>query len=345
MATILVTGGLGYIGSHTVVALQQAGHEVLVIDNLANSSLEVLNRIKSITGKRPKFKQLDMQNDTKLRLFFRKNTHIQGVIHFAAHKSVPDSIENPLVYYQNNVGILVNLSKIMRQHSIQGLVFSSSCSVYGNPTSLPVTENMPFQEVESPYARTKRMCEEILKDVSIAYPSSKIISLRYFNPLGAHDSGKLGEDSTVAPSNLLPLLLQKALGIRTDFHVFGNNYPTPDGTCVRDYIHIEDLAQAHVAAIARILEEKNKRSYEVFNVGTGKGHSVLEVIDSFERVSGIKLSYTMAQRRAGDVAAVYADATHAQKELGWKAHKTLDEMVLSAWHWEQYKQHLRKNAR
>ncbi len=338
MATILITGGLGYIGSHTALALQQVGYTVLILDNLANAELETLNRIKRITGKKPSFAKIDMQDYKGLSLYLKQHPEIEAVIHFAAHKSVGESVANPLAYYQNNLGSLLNLLRAMEENGLKNLVFSSSCSVYGEVHSLPVVEQTPTQAM-SPYGNTKKVSEEILQDVAKArHGSFPIIALRYFNPVGAHESGFLGETSKTPANNLVPVLMQKALGIRAELHVFGHDYDTIDGTCVRDYIHVEDLAQAHIAATQRLLENKQTQNYEVFNVGAGKGYSVMQVIESFERVSGIKLSYTLSPRREGDVSAVYADVQLVEKELNWKATKTLDEMTLSAWHWEQYYQ-------
>lgn len=338
-ATILVTGGLGYIGSHTVVALQQANYEVIVMDNLYNSSIEVLERIKRITGKRPRFVKSDLMSAKKLETFFKANPQIEGVIHFAAYKSVPESVANPLAYYQNNVGSLLNLLQSLQKASCSNFVFSSSCSVYGQPEALPVTESNTHLAPTSPYGSTKKVCEEILQDVA-QKDVLNAISLRYFNPVGAHESGKLGEDSKESPGNLVPILMQKALGIRQELSVFGNDYPTPDGTCIRDYIHIEDLAQAHVSAIEYLLAGKAQRPHEIYNLGTGKGYTVLEVIHAFERVSGVKVYSQIVSRRAGDIAMIYADASLAQNTLGWKATRSLEEMLLSAWHWEQYKQNI-----
>lgn len=336
MTTILITGGLGYIGSHTAVALQQAGYEVLIIDNLMNAELETLNRIERVTGKKPAFYEIDMRDYQRLHHFLHEHPEIKAVIHFAAYKSVGESVADPIRYYQNNLESLLNLLQAMQVCQMPNLVFSSSCSVYGEVKNLPVVEQTPTQAA-SPYGNTKKVGEEILRDVAKAYQNAfNIISLRYFNPTGAHESGFLGETSKNIPNNLFPLLMQKALGIRSEFKVFGNDYNTPDGTCIRDYIHVEDLAEAHIKATERLLNAEQKENYEVFNVGTGKGYSVLEVIQSFESVSGIRLSYSFAPKREGDVSAVYAHVDLVEKELGWKATRTLDEMTLSAWHWEQY---------
>lgn len=334
--TILVTGGLGYIGSHTVVVLQQAGYEVIIIDNLSNSTVSVLQRIESITGVLPDLKRVNVQDYAKLRKTFKNITKVDAVIHFAAQKSVSDSVSNPLAYYQNNVGGLLNLLRVMQETGTKNLIFSSSCTVYGDIKKMPVSETQALGQASSPYGNTKIVCEEILQDFAKANPTFHNISLRYFNPIGAHDSGKLGEMSKGTPNNLLPLLLQKALGIRTEFNVYGNDYATADGTCIRDYIHVEDLADAHLKALERVLNQTQTENCESFNLGTGMGYSVLNVIASFEKVAGISLSYKIAPRRQGDIEAIYANPTAAEHHLGWKATKSLDEMVLSAWHWEQY---------
>lgn len=343
--TILVTGGLGYIGSHTIVALQQAGYDVVITDNLSNSTANVLQRIESITGKIPDLKRANVQDYSKLKKVFKSIPKIDAVIHFAALKSVSDSVSNPLEYYQNNVGGLLNLLRVMQEFEVMNLIFSSSCTVYGNATKIPVSETEALGQASSPYGNTKIICEELLQDFTKANPTFKNISLRYFNPIGAHESGKLGETSKGTPNNLLPLLLQKALGIRDEFNVFGNDYATSDGTCIRDYVHVEDLAEAHLKALERILSQKQTENCEAFNIGTGIGYSVLNVITSFEKVSGISLSYKIAPRRQGDVEAIYANPTLAEKKLGWKATKSLDEMVLSAWHWEQYYRNILKKKK
>lgn len=339
MATILITGGLGYIGSHTALAFHEAGHEVLLLDNLANAEIQTLDRLKKISGKKFQFNKVDLQDDTKLRNYIKTHPQIDAVIHFAAYKSVSESVSNPIAYYQNNLVGLLNLLRVMQENNMGNLVFSSSCSVYGEVKELPVTEQTPIHKPVSPYGNTKKIGEEILQDVAQAFPDFfNITSLRYFNPIGAHESGLLGETSRTAPNNLLPLLMQKALGLRKEFKIWGNDYDTPDGTCIRDYIHVEDLAEAHVKATEYALNKPKKQAYQVFNLGTGKGCSVLEVIQTFEQVSGITLSYQMAPRRQGDVSAIYANAQLAENVLEWKAKRNLADMVLSAWHWEQYYQ-------
>ena len=333
---IVVTGGTGYIGSHTVVELQQQGFEVLVIDNLSNSELGVLEGIEKITGIRPAFAALDLCDKAGLTQYFKENTGIQGVIHFAALKAVGESVKEPLKYYQNNLYSLINLLEMMQKHQVPHFVFSSSCTVYGQPAQLPVTEAAPIQKAESPYGNSKQISEEIIQDLAKINPSFQAISLRYFNPIGAHESALIGELPLGVPNNLVPFITQTAIGIRTKLQVFGNDYDTPDGSCIRDYIHVVDLAKAHVVAIQRLLNKQNPKNYEYFNLGTGKGSSVLEVIQAFEKVSGQALNYEIAERREGDIAMIYADTQLASKELGWKAEKKLEDMVRDAWNWEQY---------
>jgi len=330
---ILVTGGTGYIGSHTVVELQQKGHEVIIVDNLSNSNIKVLDAIESISGTKPQFEQFDLGDPTKTAGFFKRNADIEGIIHFAAFKAVGESVQLPLKYYHNNLFSLVNILEGMKENKIQNLVFSSSCTVYGQPEKLPVTEDAPVQKAESPYGNTKQISEEIIED-SIKATDIKGIALRYFNPIGAHESAKIGELPLGVPNNLMPFITQTAIGIRECLSVFGDDYNTPDGTAVRDYIHVVDLAKAHVVAVERMAGNKMKKPFEFFNLGTGKGSSVLEVINSFERSTGETLNYKIVGRRAGDVEQVWADTNFANRELGWKAEKTLDEMTLSAWKWE-----------
>ncbi len=332
---ILITGGTGYIGSHTVVELIEQEYEVLIIDNLSNSEGFIVDRIEQITGIRPKFYKFDLLNEQKLDDFFAENKDITGVIHFAAAKAVGESVEKPLFYYKNNLGGMINLLDAMKKHGIENFVFSSSCTVYGQPDKLPVTEKAPVKAAESPYGYTKQVCENILKDTINSGASIKGIALRYFNPIGAHHSGLIGELPRGVPNNLLPFITQTAYGIREQLSVFGNDYNTPDGSCIRDYIHVVDLAKAHIVAIERLIEEKNRTAYEMFNLGTGNGFSVLEVIKSFEKVSDTKLNYKIVARRAGDIEQIWADTSFANNELGWKAEKSLDEMTLSAWKWEQ----------
>ena len=332
--TILVTGGLGYIGSHTVVELQNEGFEVIIVDNLSNSSLEVLDGIERITGKRPTFEQFDLRGKQKVQKFFRTYDFV-GTIHFAASKAVKESVENPLLYYENNIGTLVNLlQELIKQDSVN-LIFSSSRTVYGRLDNEPMSENLTFRPAESPYGNTKKIGEDILKDTCQVNDNLSVISLRYFNPVGAHSSAMIGELPLGEPQNLVPYITQTAMGIHKGLKVFGGDWPTKDGTCVRDYIHVVDVAKAHMIALKRLLERKNESNFEYFNLGSGKGNTVLEVIDSFERVSGRKLNYQIVGRRPGDDAIAYADTDKANKILGWKAESTLDEAIKSAWDWEQ----------
>lgn len=333
--TVLVTGGTGYIGSHTAVELINEGYDVAIIDNLSNSNKDSLDGIEKITGKRPKFEEFDLGDAAKVRQFFTNNTEIKAIIHFAASKAVGESVEKPLLYYRNNLTSLLNLLSAMIEFDIPNIVFSSSCTVYGQPEKLPVTEDAPIQKALSPYGNTKQICEEIISDTIFANSSLKAISLRYFNPIGAHPSALIGELPLGVPANLVPFITQTAIGLRDQLKVFGNDYDTSDGTCVRDYIHVVDLAKAHVVAIARLLENKNKTNYEVFNIGTGNGNTVLDIIKTFEKVSGVKLNYKIVDRRPGDIEKVWADTSFANNELGWKAVSTLDETLLSAWKWEQ----------
>ena len=304
MPTILVTGGLGFIGSHTVVELQQAGYEVIIVDNLSNSSIEVLDRISKITGKKPIFEQIDLREKSKVEDFFQRYTSIEGVIHFAASKAVGESVEKPLLYYENNIASLIYILQELQKKEKVSFIFSSSCTVYGQADELPVSENAPFKQAESPYGNTKQINEEIIRDTCHISANIKAISLRYFNPIGAHSSALIGELPNGVPQNLVPYITQTAIGLRESLSVYGNDYPTPDGTCIRDYIHVVDLAKAHIAALERLLKENNESNYEVFNIGTGKGSSVLEVIKAFEKVTG-------------------------------KAELTLEDALLSAWNWEK----------
>ncbi|MGB0274968.1 MAG: UDP-glucose 4-epimerase GalE [Flavobacteriaceae bacterium] len=332
---ILVTGGLGYIGSHTVVALQEKGYKVLIVDDLSNSSVEVLDGIETASGNRPTFVELNLQDAKALASLFEKH-RITGIIHFAAFKAVGESVQKPVAYYQNNLGSLLNLlAEVEKADAPIPFIFSSSCTVYGEATELPITENAPVQPAMSPYGNTKQIGEEILVDAVNAIEGFRVIALRYFNPIGAHPSIAIGELPLGKPQNLVPFITQTAAGIYPKLTVFGNDYPTPDGTNVRDYIHVVDLAEAHVVAMERILEQKSADAYEVFNLGTGKGSSVLEVIQSFERVSRQKLPYEIGARREGDVVAAYANTTKANTVLGWKTKRSLDEAIASAWKWEQ----------
>ncbi|MCD6658777.1 MAG: UDP-glucose 4-epimerase GalE [Lentimicrobium sp.] len=331
---ILVTGGTGYIGSHTVVELQQQGYDVVIVDNLSNSHAGVVDRIAEITGKRPEFYNFDLIDREKTKTFFEICKDISGIIHFAAYKAVGESMNNPLMYYRNNLDSLINILQGMQDNGISNLVFSSSCTVYGQPDELPVRETSPIKEAWSPYGNTKQMSEQILKFAVEAH-SLKTIALRYFNPIGAHESALIGELPLGIPNNLVPFITQTAIGLRKSLSVFGSDYNTPDGTAIRDYIHVVDLAKAHVVAVDRMISGKTKLPFEIFNLGTGNGFSVLEVIQSFEKVSGGKLNYQIVDRRPGDVEKVWADTSFANEELGWKALKNLDEMMLSAWNWEK----------
>lgn len=331
---ILVTGGLGYIGSHTAVALQQAGFEVLIVDNMSNSSIDVLQGIAQITGEIPQFTYLDLRDKSEVQNYFKAHKDIDGIIHFAASKAVGESVENPLLYYENNLNTLVYLLQECEKYKIQHFIFSSSCTVYGEPDSLPITENAPIKVANSPYGNTKQISEEIIFDTT-QISGLKAIALRYFNPIGAHETAEIGELPLGVPQNLVPFITQTAIGLREKLSVFGNDYPTEDGSCIRDYIHVMDLAEAHVVALQRLLAKKNQTAFEVFNVGTGKGSSVFEVIKAFEKAAGQPLNYQVVDRRPGDVTAVYADTTKANQDLGWRARRSLDEALSSAWKWEQ----------
>ncbi|MES2864962.1 MAG: UDP-glucose 4-epimerase GalE [Bacteroidota bacterium] len=331
---IVVTGGLGFIGSHTVVELQNEGFEVIAIDNLSNSSIEVLDGIERITGKKPIFENIDLREKTAVQNFFKKHSGISGVIHFAASKAVGESVENPLLYYENNINALVYVLQEMIQLDHANFIFSSSCTVYGQAETMPITENASVQPAASPYGNTKQIGEEIIADVTKVSKLNAIL-LRYFNPIGAHESAEIGELPLGVPQNLVPFITQTAFGIRKELSVYGNDYPTTDGTAIRDYIHVVDLAKAHVIAMLRLLNEKNTDKVETFNLGTGTGSSVLEVIQSFEKVSGQKLNYKIVGRRDGDITEAYANTDKANTILGWKAKLSLDESLASAWKWEQ----------
>lgn len=330
---ILVTGGTGYIGSHTAVELLRADYEVVLVDNLSNSISRIVEQIEKVSGKRQVFYHADLCNLADIQRIFEEHPDIKGVVHFAAYKAVGESVAQPLKYYQNNLVSLMNLLQVMGEHDVEALAFSSSCTVYGQPATLPVTEDSPVQTAFSPYGNTKQISEEILSD-TVAASALRVISLRYFNPIGAHPSGLIGELPFGIPNNLVPIITQTAAGLRPSFMVYGNDYNTPDGTCIRDYIHVVDLANAHVVSIDRVLGHKMKTPFEVFNLGTGKGTSVLEALEAFERVSGQKLNYAIAGRREGDVEQVWADTSRANRVLGWKSTKDLDEMMASAWQWE-----------
>jgi len=335
MKQILVTGGTGYIGSHTTVELQNAGFEVVIVDNFSNSSFEVLDGIEKISGKRPLFEEFDLIDREKVDQFFGKYSSIEAIIHFAAFKAVGESVAHPVKYYRNNLASLVNILEAMDKYQVSGMVFSSSCTVYGQPDTLPVTENAPVKQANSPYGNTKQVSEEIIQDMLVACPGLKAIALRYFNPVGAHESALIGELPLGVPQNLVPFITQTAAGLRNQLSVFGSDYNTPDGTAIRDYIHVVDLAKAHVIAVQRLLESKNKKPFEVFNLGTGQGLSVLDVVTTFEKVSGQKLNYKIVDRRPGDVEKVYADTRFANEELGWKAESSLEDILSSAWKWER----------
>jgi UDP-glucose 4-epimerase len=331
---ILVTGGTGFIGSHTVVELQQSGHEVLIIDDLSNSRIEVLDAITEITGLRPAFEQVDITDREALKsVFIKYEGKIAGVIHFAAKKAVGESVEKPLLYYRVNVGGTVNLLECMAAHDIQNIVFSSSCTVYGQPDVIPVDETAPRKEAESPYGNTKAICEDVLRDASVS-SALKVVALRYFNPIGAHESALIGELPLGTPNNLVPYITQTGIGKREQLTVHGNDYPTPDGTCIRDYIHVVDLAKAHLSALNRIFDRNQKAFFEVFNIGTGKGSSVMEVIHAFEKVSGKTLNYRIGPRRSGDITQVFAETSLSNNELGWRAELGLEDALRSAWNWE-----------
>ncbi|WP_298879331.1 UDP-glucose 4-epimerase GalE [uncultured Polaribacter sp.] len=333
MKRILVTGGLGFIGSHTVVELQNEGFEVVIIDDLSNTSIGVLDKIAEITGTKPHFYQIDLRVKNDVKTFF-DNNKVDGIIHFAAFKAVGESMSKPLDYYENNLGSLVYLLQEMRDRKLDNFIFSSSCTVYGQADELPITEKAPVKTAESVYGNTKQIGEEILKDASKAHDLN-IIALRYFNPIGAHSSIKIGEFPLGVPQNLIPFVTQTAAGMRDELSVFGDDYETEDGTAVRDYIHVVDLAKAHIAALQRLINKNNKENYEYFNVGTGKGSSVLEIINAFEKVNNLKLNYKIVGRREGDITAAFADTTIANKELGWKTEKSLEEALESAWKWQQ----------
>lgn len=335
MAKILVTGGTGYIGSHTVVELQKVGFEVMIVDNLSNSSIDVLSGIEKITGIRPAFENIDCVDYVSMDRMFERHNNIEAIIHFAASKAVGESVEKPLLYYRNNLVSLINLLQLMPIHKVKNIVFSSSCTVYGQPDLLPVTEDAPIKPALSPYGNTKQIGEEIIRDTIYSNPSYQSVILRYFNPIGAHSSAEIGELPNGVPNNLLPFVTQTAIGLRKQLQVFGSDYNTPDGSCVRDYIHVVDLAKAHVIAVERMLNHGTKSRVETFNLGTGRGLSVLEIIQTFEKVTGVSVPYKIVGRREGDIEKVWADPTFANEELGWTANETVEETLRSAWVWEQ----------
>lgn len=333
MSKILVTGGLGYIGSHTVVALQNAGYEVVIIDDLSNTDIDFLNRITSITNIKPAYFEIDLKNQEKVNEFFQQN-NVDGIIHFAAYKAVGESVEKPLMYYRNNLVGLLNVLDAMKDFDTDNIIFSSSCTVYGQADKMPIDEKTPLKKPESPYGKTKQMGEEILEDFSSAFDKN-VICLRYFNPVGAHQTAKIGELPKGVPNNLIPYVTQTAAGIRETLSVWGDDYPTRDGTAIRDYIDVNDLADAHVKAINRLVEKKNKSKLEFFNLGTGTGSTVLEVVNAFKNANDLKLNYQIKERRAGDIIEAYADNSFAENELGWQPKTTLAESMRTAWEWQK----------
>ena len=334
MGKILVTGGLGYIGSHTVVALHESGYSVLIVDDLSNSERDVLKGLDQILGFTPEFMELDLRDKSAVKNLFNEHS-FDGVIHFAASKAVGESVENPLLYYENNINGLVYVLQNCLAHGVHNFIFSSSCTVYGEPDHLPIDESAPIKRALSPYGNTKQIAEEILHDLC-KVSDLRTILLRYFNPIGAHDSALIGELPKGVPQNLVPFITQTAAGLRQELSVFGDDYPTPDGSCIRDYIHVMDLAEAHVVALDRLVNNAQKEPVEVFNLGTGQGNSVLEVIQTFEKATGVKLPYKIVGRRAGDVIAVYADTTKATQVLGWSTKRDLSASLASAWAWEKH---------
>ena len=332
---ILVTGGLGFIGSHTTVELQQAGYEVVIIDNLSNSNIEVLDGIEKITGIRPVFVEGDCTNIDTLHELFKANPGINGIINFAASKAVGESIHKPILYYRNNLNILINLLDLMPVYGVKGFVFSSSCTVYGEPDKNPITEDAPTKKATSPYGATKQMSEDIIADVVKSGAPIKAILLRYFNPIGAHPSAEIGELPNGVPQNLVPYLTQTAIGVRKELSIFGDDYDTPDGSCIRDFINVVDLAKAHVVALARMLEDKSDEKLEVFNIGTGEGLSGLQLLHAFEKATGVKVPHKIVGRREGDIVKIWADPKKANEVLGWKAQESIEDTMLSAWNWQK----------
>lgn len=331
---ILVTGGAGYIGSHTAVELQNAGYEVIIVDNLSNSTADSIDGIEKITGKRPVFEKLDLNDVEALKALFEKYIGISGIIHFAASKAVGESVEKPLLYYRNNLNSLINLLDLMPKYNVKGIVFSSSCTVYGEPDLNPIDETAPIKPAASPYGNTKQINEEIIHDYIKSGANIKSIILRYFNPIGAHPTAEIGELPNGVPQNLVPFITQTAIGVRQQLSVFGDDYNTPDGSCIRDFINVVDLAKAHVVAIDRMLNDKSDDKVEIFNLGTGRGVSVLELIQVFEKVSGEKLNYKIVGRRAGDIEKIWAEPTKANTVLGWTAKETVEDTMASAWKWQ-----------
>lgn len=342
---ILVTGGTGYIGSHTVVELLNNGYDVISIDNLSNSNADVNERIETICGRKPIFFQIDVCDSEKLISVFKQHPDISGIIHFAAYKSVGESVKDPLKYYHNNLFSLINLLECSTRSNIRNLVFSSSCTVYGQPETMPVNEQTPLLPPSSPYGSTKQICEKILRDYCTVHQENNCILLRYFNPIGAHSSGIIGELPIGIPNNLLPFITQTAYGIREQLQIFGGDYNTPDGTAIRDFLHVCDLAEAHVAAIKRFSERKQKENCETFNLGTGEGYSVLQTVKIFEKINNVKVNYNITNRRSGDIEQIWADCSLANRELGWKAKRNLQDMVRDAWNWElYYRQHIEQTS-
>lgn len=334
--TILVTGGTGFIGSHTTVELIEAGYEVVIVDNLSNSKIEVLDGIEKITGVRPAFEKIDLRDLEATETVFRKYPNIDGIIHFAASKAVGESVEKPLLYYRNNIVSLLNLLELMPKYHVRGLIFSSSCTVYGQPSpeNLPVTEEAPIQPALSPYGNTKQINEEIIRDYIHSGADIKSIILRYFNPIGAHPTALIGELPNGVPNNLIPYVTQTAIGIRKQLTIFGNDYNTPDGTCIRDYIYVVDLAKAHVKAMEKVLDEGNDKRLDYFNIGTGRGESTLQIVEGFEAATGVKLNWKFGPRREGDIEKVWGNVDKANRELGWKADTPLNDVLASAWKWQ-----------
>ena len=335
--TILVTGGMGFIGSHTAVELIEAGYDVVIVDDLSNSNIKVLDGIRAITGVAPAFEQVDLKDKNATENVFKKYPNIDGIIHFAASKAVGESVEKPLLYYRNNIISLVNLLELMPQYNVKGIIFSSSCTVYGQPLpeNLPVTEEAPHQKATSPYGNTKEVNEQIIYDYIHSGAPLKSIILRYFNPIGAHPSALIGELPNGVPNNLIPFVTQTAMGIRKELTIFGNDYNTADGTCIRDYIYVVDLAKAHVAAMRRVLDQEDSPAIDYFNIGTGNGNSTLEIVNTFERATGVKVNWKFGPRREGDIEKIWGDCTKANKVLGWKAESPLDDVLASAWKWQQ----------
>lgn len=335
--TILVTGGTGFIGSHTAVELIEAGYDVVIVDDLSNSNIKVLDGIRAITGVAPAFEQVDLKDKDATENVFKKYPNIDGIIHFAASKAVGESVEKPLLYYRNNIISLVNLLELMPQYNVKGIIFSSSCTVYGQPLpeNLPVTEEAPHQKATSPYGNTKEVNEQIIYDYIHSGAPLKSIILRYFNPIGAHPSALIGELPNGVPNNLIPFVTQTAMGIRKELTIFGNDYNTADGTCIRDYIYVVDLAKAHVAAMRRVLDQEDSPAIDYFNIGTGNGNSTLEIVNTFERATGVKVNWKFGPRREGDIEKIWGDCTKANKVLGWKAESPLDDVLASAWKWQQ----------